>query len=63
MKEIGYGKDYKYAHSYDGNFVADQFLPEAMKDRQFYQPGSNIRENEIKKNLKNNWKDRKRYDD
>ena len=63
MKEIGYGKDYKYAHSYDGNFVADQFLPDAMKDRQFYQPGNNSRENDIRKNLKNNWKDRKRYDD
>jgi putative ATPase len=63
MKEIGYGKEYKYAHSYDGNFVADQFLPDAMKERQFYQPGSNSRENEIRKNLKNNWKDKKQYGD
>ncbi|MCA1747766.1 MAG: replication-associated recombination protein A, partial [Bacteroidales bacterium] len=62
MKEIGYGKEYKYAHSYDGNFVTDQFLPDAMKERQFYLPGSNSRENEIKKNLKNNWKEKKRYD-
>ena len=62
MKEIGYGKEYKYAHSYDGNFVPDQFLPDAMKERQFYMPGRNSRENEIKKNLKNNWKDKKRYD-
>jgi len=63
MKEIGYGKEYKYAHSYDGNFVADQFLPDAVKEQQFYQPGSNSRENEIKKNLKINWKDKKLYDD
>jgi putative ATPase len=63
MKEIGYGKDYKYAHSYDGNFVADQFLPDEMKDQIFYHPGKNSRENDIRKNLKNNWKDRKQYDD
>ncbi|MEX2370025.1 MAG: replication-associated recombination protein A [Bacteroidales bacterium] len=63
MKEIGYGKDYKYAHSYDGNFVADQFLPDEMKEQQFYFPGRNSRENEIKKVLKTNWKDKKHYDD
>lgn len=62
MKEIGYGKDYKYAHSYEGNFVPDQFLPDEIKDQQFYIPGNNSRENELRKNLKNNWKDKKKYD-
>ncbi len=63
MKEIGYGKDYKYAHSYDGNFVPDQFLPDELSEKQFYQPGSNSREQEIKRVLKENWKAKKRYDD
>lgn len=63
MKEIGYGKDYKYAHSYDGNFVADQFLPDDMDGKLFYYPGKNSREAEIEKVLKKNWKDKKKYDD
>ena len=63
MKEIGYGKDYKYAHSYEGNFVSDQFLPDGIAGTQFYLPGNNSRETEIKKKLQQNWKDKKRYDD
>lgn len=63
MKEIGYGKDYKYAHSYDGNFIADQFLPDDVANMQFYHPGKNSRENEIKKFLNINWQDKKRYDE
>jgi len=63
MKEIGYGKDYKYAHSYEGNFIADQFLPDDMKDRQFYKPGANRREEDIKNSLLKNWKDRKKYEE
>ena len=62
MKEIGYGKDYKYAHSYDGNFIADQFLPDDIDANQFYHPGRNAREEDIRKTLKNNWKDRKKYE-
>ncbi len=62
MKEIGYGKDYKYAHSYDGNFIADQFLPDDLQDKQFYAPGKNSREKDIQENLKQAWKDKKNYD-
>lgn len=63
MKDIGYGKDYKYAHSYDGNFIADQFLPDELSKQLFYLPGNNAREAELKKNLKQNWKDKKKYDE
>jgi putative ATPase len=57
MKNLGYGKDYKYAHSYEGNFVADNFLPEELKGTIFYEPGANQREEEIRKRLSGMWKD------
>jgi putative ATPase len=57
MKDIGYGKDYKYAHSYEGNFVKDNFLPEAIKGTVFYDPGKNPKEDEIRKRLTSMWKD------
>src|SRR5450756_1470150 len=51
MKNLGYGKEYKYAHSYSGNFVPDNFLPEEIKGTVFYDPGDNSREEEIRKRL------------
>lgn len=57
MKQIGYGKGYKYSHDYPGHFVKQDFLPEDLKGFKFYQPGENARENEIKKNLKNWWEE------
>ncbi len=62
MKNIGYGKDYKYAHSYKGNFIPDNFLPEEIKGTVFYEPGSNSKEEEIKKRLAGMWKDIYNYD-
>lgn len=56
MKDIGYGKGYKYAHSYKGNFVADNFLPEQIQGRIFYEPGTNPKEDEIRKKLEGMWK-------
>ena len=56
MKELGYGDDYKYAHSYPGNFVEQQFLPDNLSVSNFYQPGSNTKEAEIKKRLQSLWK-------
>ena len=55
MKEIGYGKDYKYAHSYEGNFVEQEFLPEEIKNRRFYNPGKNQQELKILERLQKWW--------
>jgi putative ATPase len=63
MKKLGYGKDYKYAHSFEGNFVEDNFLPEDIKGSRFYQPGTNPREEEIRKRLATLWKNNYRYDE
>lgn len=60
MKDIGYGKDYKYAHQYDQNFVELEFLPEKIKGTKFYEPGKNAREEETRKWLKARWG--KKYD-
>jgi putative ATPase len=57
MKDLGYHKDYKYAHSFEGNFVTDNFLPEEIKGSVFYDPGNNPKEEEIRKRLANLWKD------
>ncbi len=62
MKNLGYGNDYKYAHSYSGNFVQDNFLPEEIKGKVFYYPGVNPKEEEIRKRLSVMWKDIYKYD-
>lgn len=61
MKNLNYGKDYKYAHSYENNFVHMNFLPEKIEGKAFYHPGSNTRENETRKFLKERWKDKYGY--
>jgi putative ATPase len=61
MKDIGYGKGYKYAHDYDNNFTDLEFLPEQIKGRKFYDPGQNRREDEIRQRLKSLWKDKYDY--
>jgi len=61
MKNIGYGKDYKYAHSYEGSFTDQDFLPDAVKGTKLYDPGSNARENEAREKLKKLWGDRYKY--
>ncbi len=57
MKDLGYHKGYKYAHDFEGNFVKDNYLPEEIKGTQFYDPGNTPKEEEIRKRLKNLWKD------
>ncbi len=58
MKDLGYGKDYKYAHNYKANFVDQEFLPDALSGSSFYLPGQNTRESDIKAFLINRWKDK-----
>lgn len=58
MKQLGYGKEYEYAHNYEGNFVPHEFLPEEIKGTTFYRPGNNPKENALKTYLKQLWKDK-----
>mgnify|MGYP003636969138 FL=1 len=58
MKELGYGKDYEYAHDYEGSFIAHEFLPEEIKGTSFYKPGNNPKENSLKIYLKSLWKEK-----
>ena len=61
MKDIGYGKEYKYAHSYENNFIDLEFLPDKIKGQKFYDPQNNPRENEIRARLKELWKSKYNY--
>ena len=61
MKDLGYGKDYKYAHQYEGNFIQDDFLPDKIKNTKLYEPQDNIREKEIKEKLGKMWKGKYKY--
>lgn len=61
MKDIGYGKDYKYAHSFENNFADQEFLPEKIKGKKFYEPQNNAKENEIRNRLKQLWKNKYNY--
>jgi len=56
MKDLGYGREYKYAHSYEGNFIRDNFLPEEIKGIKLYEPGTTPKEEEIRKKLEGLWK-------
>lgn len=61
MKNLGYGKDYQYAHQYEGNFVDLEFLPDKISGLRFYDPGRNPREAETREVLKKHWKDKYGY--
>lgn len=58
MKDLGYNKGYEYSHSYHNNFSPQEYLPDAVKETAFYQPGSNAREEELRKYLKALWKEK-----
>ncbi len=61
MKNMGYGKNYKYAHDYEKNFTEQEFLPDAIAGTTFYEPGKNPREEELRKYLRNLWKNKYNY--
>jgi len=61
MKELGYGDDYKYAHSYENNFAEQEFLPDEIKNTTLYEPGNNSRENKLRDYLKQLWKGKYGY--
>jgi len=58
MKEIGYGKGYKYAHDYKDNFIFQEFMPEEIKNKSIYRPSKNKREEQLKHQLHLHWKDK-----
>ena len=61
MKNMGYGKNYKYAHSYEGNFTEQEFLPDNLIGTTFYDPGNTPREEELRKFLRSRWGDKYGY--
>ncbi len=61
MKNMGYGKDYKYAPQYDQSFVDLEFLPESLSGTVIYNPGKNLKEEELRKYLKLRWGERYGY--
>jgi len=61
MKELGYGDQYKYSHSYENNFAAQEFLPQEIANTKLYNPGNNAREQAQRNYLKMLWKDKYGY--
>jgi len=61
MKELDYGKGYKYAHDYDEHFIQENYLPDELKDKQYYFPTESGQEKILKERLKNWWKGKKKY--
>lgn len=61
MKSMDYGKNYQYSHLGEGNFIEQEYLPDQLKNTPFYVPGNNARENEIRKFLKERWKNKYGY--
>lgn len=61
MKNLGYGKNYEYSHSYENNFSPQEYLPPEIAGSKFYDPGKNAREEELRKYLKALWKEKYKY--
>ena len=61
MKELGYGKDYQYAHDYESNFAFQDYLPDELQGETFYEPSDNPRENALRDYLKKLWGERYGY--
>ena len=61
MKDMNYGKEYRYSHDYPNNFIAQEFLPDEISGTKLYEPGNNQRENQFKETLKQRWKNKYNY--
>lgn len=61
MKELDYGKEYKYAHNYENNFAEQEFLPDEIKNTKLFEPGTNPREKNLRAFLKTRWKTKYNY--
>jgi putative ATPase len=61
MKDLNYGKAYKYSHDFPGNFIAQEFMPDEIKGLKLYDPGDNARENELRRYLGGKWKGKYNY--
>jgi putative ATPase len=61
MKQEGYGKGYEYSHNYENNFSPQEYLPDAISGTAFFEPGKNLREDELRKFLKMLWKEKYKY--
>jgi putative ATPase len=61
MRDLDYGKNYKYAHDYQGNFISEEFLPDTLIKTKIYNPGNNARENKFREELKKMWGDKYDY--
>jgi putative ATPase len=58
MSQLGYGKDYKYAHDYEGHFVVQQFLPDELQDKRFWYAQENPQEDKLKERMIRLWGER-----
>lgn len=61
MKDLGYGEDYKYSHDHEGNFAAQEFLPDHLSGTVFFEPGQNQREHAQREFLQKRWKQKYNY--
>ena len=61
MEELGYGKDYKYAHDFPGHFVQQQYLPDQLIGQVLWNPQENAQEAKLKERMKLLWGDNKKY--
>jgi putative ATPase len=60
MKDLKYGKEYKYSHNYHGSFVEQQYLPDNLKDKIYYKPTNHGVEKELRERLNTLWKEKQR---
>ena len=61
MKDLDYGKEYKYAHNFENNFAEQEYLPDKIKGSKLYEPGKNLREEELRKFWRDRWKEKYGY--